>query len=234
MWSRTRKAHVTPSPFGVMNMQVINCTQTSVEATDARAASVVESSESEPRVVTRGETYTPLQGRDSVALIDWLAFTVSLPEHETIEWLVTAIKQVFGVPGEQWTDTGRGWFGYESRIDLGHYGLLAFGGSAQRGTYHVELNAHACRGVGDWAVARDWGETHCANISRVDLAHDDMEAQQLSIAVALVWLRDGLFGVNGRPPRGELWDDLGSGRGKTLYVGSRGAGKLLRVYEKGK
>ena len=34
--------------------------------------------------------------------------------------------------------------------------------------------------------------------------------------------------------KGRLIDDLGSGDGKTLYVGNRKSGKMLRIYEKGK
>ena len=81
---------------------------------------------------------------------------------------------------------------------------------------------------------RLWGETYSASITRVDLAHDDLSGEIVSVARALDWLAGGLFSNNGRPPRGRLWDDLGSGQGKTLYVGSMGAGKLLRIYEKGK
>jgi phage replication initiation protein len=148
--------------------------------------------------------------------------------------LEDAVETVFCVPRSGWSTTGKGWYGYQHRINLGPFGLLAFGGKAQRGTYHVELNGHACRAIQDWNAARLWGETYAANVTRVDLAHDDLEGSTVSIAKALSWLADGLFTTNGRPPKAELWDDLGSGRGKTLYVGSRGAGKLLRVYEKGK
>nr|WP_293367903.1 replication initiation factor domain-containing protein [Nevskia sp.] len=38
----------------------------------------------------------------------------------------------------------------------------------------------------------------------------------------------------GRPAKARLVDDLGSGEGRTFYVGKRKHGKLLRGYEKGK
>ena len=78
------------------------------------------------------------------------------------------------------------------------------------------------------------GRDHCAAITRVDLAHDDFSATQVSIERARQWLEDGGFNASGRPPAAELIDDLGSNKGKTLYVGHRASGKFLRVYEKGK
>jgi phage replication initiation protein len=175
----------------------------------------------------------PIKG-GGCALVDWLGFTLALPVGQSLLWLEKAIEAVFCVPRKGWILTGTGWFGYDHRIDLGSFGLYAFGGTAQKGTYHVELNAHACGAIHDWNAVRLWGETYAANITRVDLAHDDFGGETVTVGRALKWLSEGLFSNNGRRPRGRLWDDLGSGQGKTLYVGSRGAGKLLRIYEKGK
>jgi phage replication initiation protein len=192
---------------------------------------------SSPRSVIRGETH----GRDGqasadIAFVDWLAFTVRpmacVPD--TSHWLRNALVDVFCVPPEDWTSKGRGWNGYAHRIDLGAFGLLAFGGEAQKGTLHVELNAQACRRLQDWNAARLWGETNSAVITRVDLAHDDLQGDEVSIDTALAWLKEGRFNSNGRPPTAQLIDDLGSNKGKTLYVGRRANGKFLRVYEKGK
>jgi phage replication initiation protein len=204
------------------------------EAPDARVARVDASFAFQPRVVTRGETHVVEGNTGATAFVDWLGFSVVLPLGQRQRWLEDAIETVFRVPRTGWSDTGKGWYGYKRRINLGPFGLLAFGGQAQRGTYHVELNGHACRAVLDWNAARVWGETYAVNVTRLDLAHDDLRATTVSVGKALTWLADGSFTTNGRPPKAELWDDLGSGRGKTLYVGSRGAGKLLRVYEKGK
>jgi phage replication initiation protein len=189
---------------------------------------------SSPRVVTRGETHVAEGNTGATAFVDWLGFSVVLPPGQHVGWLEDVVETVFCVPRCGWSATGKGWYGYKHRINLGPFGLLAFGGKAQRGTYHVELNGHACRAIEDWNAARLWGETYAASITRLDFAHDDLAGCTVSIAKALSWLADELFTTSGRPPRAELWDDLGSGRGKTLYVGSRGAGKLLRVYEKGK
>lgn len=188
--------------------------------------------EPSPRVVTRGET-TGVDG-NTTALVDWLGFTLRLSPGQTLAWLASSLETLFNVPQGCWEDSGRGWFGYERRISLGSYGLLAFGGSAQQGTYHVELNSHGCGLIRDWNAIRLWGAVYEANITRIDLAHDDFDARTIDVATALRWLSEGRFTTNGRPPCGELWDDLGSGRGKTLYVGGRKSGKLVRFYEKGK
>lgn len=202
----------------------------------ARVASngFVHSSTS-PRLVTRGETHEPDENAPSaIAIVDWLAFTVKPPPGQDIVWLMDVLETTFKVPRGNWYQTGRGWNGYTHRVDLLDFGLVAFGGDAQKGSIHVELNAHACRFIEDWNATRVWGETYCASITRIDLAHDDFKAEQVSVQSALQWLRDGKFNSTGRPPAAQLIDDLGSNKGKTLYVGQRTSGKLLRIYEKGK
>ncbi|MHB1099465.1 MAG: replication initiation factor domain-containing protein [Burkholderiales bacterium] len=149
-----------------------------------------------------------------------------------MSWLFPHLVTLFGIC--EATATGAGWNGYTERHDLGSYGLLAQGGKSQRGSIHVELNAAGCIRVADWLKVVAWGETHKATITRVDLAHDDLDGESVSIEIALHWLAAGDFATNGRPPDSRLYDDLGSGKGKTLYVGSRTNGKLCRVYEKGR
>ena len=167
--------------------------------------------------------------------MDWIAFTFtpSVAE-ESIAWTRHVLTDVFCVPSEDWISKGRGWNGYTTRFDLGPFGLLAYGGPAQRGTFHVELTGQGCRFVRDWNAVRLWGESFGAVITRVDLAHDDFSSAQISVEQARRWLEEGRFNASGRPPAAELIDDLGSNKGKTLYIGQRASGKLLRVYEKGK
>lgn len=112
--------------------------------------------------------------------------------------------------------------------------MIAYGGDKQRGTVHIELNAKACAHVSDWQIVRQWGESLDAKITRVDLAHDDLKAEIVSIAIARAWYDAGKFTTSGRPPDAHLIDDMGSGKGKTLYIGARANGKMLRVYEKGR
>lgn len=200
-----------------------------------------------PHIVIRGETSPRIkpvskstQEVPQVAHIDWLAFTFNPPPEALqapILWLLQQLHVKFGLPAFAAQETGKGWNGYTTRVNLGdnsEYGLIAYGGDKQRGTFHVELNATACALVSDWHTVQQWGESIGAKITRVDLAHDDMNAEAVSIAIARAWYEAGEFTSNGRPPVAKLIDDMGSGKGKTLYVGNRANGKLLRVYEKGR
>lgn len=170
----------------------------------------------------------------ATALIDWLSFSVVPPAGEGLDWIADLLADLFGILRSEWKPTGRGWFGYVQRIDLGEYGLLAYGGERQRGTIHVELNAHACARVQHWAAVRTWGESSDARITRSDLAHDDFTGLTANIPLMLTWHREGGFTTAGRPPKARLIDDPESGEGKTFYVGKRQHGKTLRGYEKGK
>lgn len=203
-------------------------------ATAEPFAAAASGSPESPRSVTRGETPGEDGQHTATAIVDWLAFSVRLPIGQDLEWLLGAVETTFRVPREGWIDRGRGWMGYSHRIDLGEFGLVAYGGDAQRDTLHVELNAAACRRIEDWNAVRMWCEVYAVAITRADVAHDDFEAARVDVGRAVEWYRSGEFDSNGRPPHSELRDDMGSNRGKTLYVGRRSSGKLLRVYEKGK
>jgi phage replication initiation protein len=147
---------------------------------------------------------------------------------------VDIIESVFLLPRSEWTGRSVGWQGYDTRVDLGGLGLLGYGGEYQRGTIHLELNAHGCARIDDWNAVRVWCEAYRVRITRIDLAHDDFSGQTVSVAQARVWYDEGQFTTGGRAPTARLVDDLGSDKGKTLYVGQRQNGKLCRVYEKGK
>ncbi len=206
-------------------------------ATAEPCAAPAELSES-PRLVTRGETTPPHESltdaaRDS-AFVDWLGLTVVPPPGMGLDWALHAVETTFCVPREKWTEKGRGWFGYTSRLDLGHFGLVAYGGETQKGTFHVELDGRGCRCIEDWNAVRLWGEVYKATLTRVDLAHDDFAGSVINIVQALGWWHAGAFVCSGRAPRAEFIDDMGSGHGRTLYVGRRGNGKTVRFYEKGK
>lgn len=171
-------------------------------------------------------------------LIDWLGFTVIPPDGQSLHWGVDQLRHF--LPDLAVLPTGKGWNGYKQRYNLQYgdsgasLGLLAHGGESQRGSVHAELNAQACALIADWPGVQAWGEQHRANITRVDLAHDDYTGQTVSVETGLAWHKSRRFSSNGRPAKARLIDDLGTGDGKTLYVGNRAYGKMLRIYEKGK
>lgn len=168
------------------------------------------------------------------AHIDWVGVTLPIPEgvENVPSWAVVQLAR-FGF--SNLTNKRKGWFGYKHQHVIDDdCGLVAFGGKAQKNTLHIELTGKGCAVVPDWAGLRSWCERVGAKITRVDLAHDDHTGKTANIDICKQWLADGLFSMGRRPPKRRLVDDLGTGDGCTLYVGSRKNGKLFRGYEKGK
>jgi DNA relaxase NicK len=205
-------------------------------------------STSSPRLVTTGGNIFSSEDSDiptnTTAHVDWFGCTLSTSDKTTYDHeqqiFVVQLLHFLNITQSQIKDTDKGWFGYTtmSKIvsldGLVNYGLLACGGESQNGSIHVELNAQGCAAVICWEEIAEWGNSHNAVITRLDLAHDDLTGNEITVGVALDWYKNGKFDQNGRPPKAHLIDDLGSGSGKTLYVGNRKSGKLLRIYEKGK
>lgn len=200
-----------------------------------------------PRLVTTGGNLSPQNSTDphsTTAHVDWFACTLSTRDKTTYDdeqlIFISELLRFLAIKESQIVEGGKGWFGYKRMAKLlspdgqVNYGLLAYGGESQKGSVHVEINGQGCAAVVHWEEIVEWGEKRNAVITRLDLAHDDFTGDEITVAVALDWFQEGRFNSNGRPPAGELRDDLGSGKGKTLYVGSRTGGKYLRIYEKGK
>jgi len=169
-----------------------------------------------------------------LAFVDWLNFTFSFA-HFTFEefWLIDdSFLEAFGFgignkrPGK--------YLNYEESYCLGSSGgIFAYGGDSVGGTAIVSLPGKACMEVRDWNAVYQLLVSRNARITRVDLTHDDLEGVY-NIPIAMQLYEMGGFTSYGRRPDRLLRDDFGSGKGKTLEIGSRNNGKLLRIYEKGK
>lgn len=189
----------------------------------------------EPAIPPESNTGGKSLDQSQIAFNDWLAFTFIPPSaFDPLAWIKSQLVEVFDFPDISLDPSQRGWYGYKHRVDLGQYGLLAYGSESQRGSFHIELNAHACGLVSDWHKVKQWGETHDARITRLDLAHDDYEGHTVSIQQAIDWYEQGGFITAGRPPKRHLHHDFDSGDGKTFQVGERKNGKFCRIYEKGR
>ncbi|WP_052452410.1 replication initiation factor domain-containing protein [Noviherbaspirillum autotrophicum] len=168
----------------------------------------------------------------SVAHVDWLGFTLSLAEERVRSWLFKELVSVFRLPVSEIKKSG--WNGYTQCAKLGDFGIVAWGGKAQRGTVHVEINGTGCARIADWAKVQAWGAAQNAWITRIDLAHDDLDGAQCNVQQVLAWHEQRGFNCGGRDAKVKLagdWHDLTDGR--TIYIGTRG-NKMLRCYEKGK
>ena len=136
-----------------------------------------------------------------VTHFDWLAFTISPSNSEsdpipTILWRLAALFKLPSIPA---VCKGKGWNGYDRRYDLSNgqdvsLGLLASGGGKkQRGTVHIELNAHACAVVLNWQAFAEWGNSLQARITRIDFAHDDHGGETFNMEKMVDWYKQGLF-----------------------------------------
>lgn len=196
-------------------------------------AEVVEEG-STPRLVIRGENHSS-QPNPHSAFIDWLNFTFRFHFDHTrslIE-LDELLRSAFGFGIGLCRN--RKHLNYEQSWEIGNgYGIFATGGDSVAGTSLVSLSGEGCSVVKNWADVYSMLQRFHAKITRVDLAHDDY-AGRISLASAVEWYLAGDFhSGKGRPPTGQLINDFDSGAGKTLYIGKRINGKLLRIYEKGK
>lgn len=176
----------------------------------------------------------PRIGTDgSVAHIDWLAFTVFAHEREAFAWIADELQEVFGFA----TITSRktGLYGYTESAIIVDGGLVAWGGKNQRNTVYVSLNAVGCATITSWWSIHDWCLSHNARLTRIDLAHDDLVGESMTIEKGHALWESGGFNAGGRRPTahpaGDWW---GLVKGRTVYIGDRLNGKLLRIYEKGK
>ncbi len=182
------------------------------------------------------------------SFIDWVNFTfktANLPlkfksgEAQTdldyMHSLSALLYKVFGfgVTGQR----ANGMNFYEKSFDLGSngLGLVCIGG--QNGTCSVTV-----KGQGLLSSKPGWEQRlhdllisipH-ATLTRVDLASDNFNSK-LSVNDYLDMYEADMFTSRGRPPNVEQAGNWvkPNGKGRTLYIGNRKSGKLLRIYEKG-
>lgn len=183
------------------------------------------------------------------AFIDWLTFTFkvsdfysSFPESRAISndgldlvcEVSAKLDKALGFSVTSKRSNGL-WF-YKHCYDLGDkWGNLCIGG--QNDTICIAINGQGCL-----AAKKGWekrlkafGEKVGARITRADLAHDFFYGEY-SVDKADLDDDNGLFSLGARSPKVQ---HLGNWKrpdnsGRTLMIGSRDAGKLLRIYEKGR
>ena len=168
-----------------------------------------------------------------MAHVDWCAFTLKPPQFKTPAWVMGELTRLLGFEG--FTPRATGLYGYKESAIIEDGGLIAWGGQRQRGTVYVSINAQGCARIADWEKLRTWFECHKARITRIDIAHDDFTGETVNIENSREWYHAGGFGSGGRKPESSQAGDWWLGKkGRTVYIGNRAHGKLLRIYEKGK
>lgn len=111
--------------------------------------------------------------------------------------------------------------------------LCARIGLAENGEFHISVTGQGCKHIWNWHKTQAIIESTGARITRCDVAVDDLAGQAINVEGFKAMAEAGAFTQNGRPPLCQYVDDLGSGKGKTLYIGQRGY-KQLCIYQKGK
>lgn len=178
------------------------------------------------------------------------------PDYHASSQAFTLAEEVAEILGKDFTaDTliQKGKDFYRFRIDIlrkghpvGWVGFLASGNGKrkdnQNNTLHVNLEGMACtfsqRGWND--VMANYIEDHRGVITRIDLAADLMDGMDDKghgdVFQRLFWeYENGLMDHLGHRPDDNLGGDhLSKKKGRSFYLGSRAAGKLTNIYEKGK
>lgn len=169
------------------------------------------------------------------AITDYLncTFPFDLNKHS----LAKFVKDFANVAGGQFikcTSRGKGLNGYEKSFELADDGAkFCYGG--QRGTALLMLPGKVCHTIPDWQkLVELLRDQYLARITRWDGAVDDFEGVH-SVDWAVDQYKAGNFTNGGNKPscrQNGNWIQP-DGAGRTLYIGKRENGKLLRVYEKG-
>lgn len=202
-------------------------------------------------VMSDGELKTvcvrsPSKGQ--IAIVDQVTFTFSLSTLESVGFDVIAsedhqVSQIssilepifgYGITGERKNGTDF----YKRSFDLGQFGQVGIGGQNETVLVHL-FGLGALKALVGWESRLHHFLSKVAirpKITRIDLAYDDFNGEQISVDWALQCWRTGGFTFSGRSPQVEQignWLEP-NGKGRTFCVGSRSSGKFCRIYEKGR
>lgn len=196
-----------------------------------------------PPALTGGES---LRGAiDTSAKVDWLTFTWLPDPDEHKPAALRAFLEEFTGLAVQGVDAP-GMLGYDHgvryfvQLDDGkehHIARLDFGGSHHCHRARFDLSGSGCGRIVSWSGVKAFVESLIdVKLTRVDLAVDCLQGEY-SVDHAAEWLRAGLWNAGGRMPKHSCpgdWLSETPVHGRTLEVGRRENGKMMRVYEKGR
>lgn len=188
-----------------------------------------------------------MERENLISLIDWLSFTLKTMAHESEHGMIrTAITvsdvcTLLGIPESEFVDMPRGLHGYHHQKTCGDIRIL-YGGTADMGI-HVQMSGQGCR---QWETyfGESWTDLiqrlleHDANISRIDLAVDDIryddDKPYFKVGDLIKRAKKGLCRSKWRSaqPTEKIKLADGTSHGKTIYYGSPTSKLQLRIYEK--
>lgn len=134
-----------------------------------------------------------------------------------------------------------GIFGYHAAVKIGDFGIAAAGGN--NATCLLSLTGHAFASADVELPQRLYSfvmAIRSAKLTRIDIAYDDFDGSLFRVRNIPEEWRIGMYSParSPRPPKfqqlGEWASDDPDGKGLTAQIGSRAAGKVIRIYEKGR
>jgi phage replication initiation protein len=169
-------------------------------------------------------------------------FHASVQAHELAIAAAACMGSAFQVSNE--AKKGIDFYKFRWSIELngqecGWVGFLASSESprqqSQAKTIHVNLFGTACTFADTGWNHRlaDLADSYDADITRCDLALDFFDGIPGGIESIREDYRAGLCNVGGRKLKFNMVGDWENGHDRSLYIGSREAGKITNVYEKG-
>lgn len=180
--------------------------------------------------------------RAKVDWCTWTFFPFSQDLHcgaECLEFLrtVTGVPLVGGdAPGLLGYDKGFKVFAVNG-ASFEPVARVDWGGAQHGGRARVDLSGKMCGLVDNWREIMIYiAHAAEAKLTRVDLAVD-LEHGELGVEDCREWWQAGDFNSGGRRPSYSTvgaWIEGHNDAGRTLYVGKRQNGKMLRCYEKGR
>jgi len=186
-----------------------------------------------------------LTGGESIrngAKVDWCSLTWSPEPDEHVPMTVYALLNTLVKGGVMGEDTN-GMLGYQfgTRFYVPIDGKpvqvarVDYGGEHHKGRARLDISGTGCSRITSWQRFNNWlTEWEQVTLTRVDLAVDLLNGE-FNVEHAVEWYQRGDFNSGGRNPRHSLIGDwLDPVHGRTLEVGRRENGKMLRAYEKGR
>ena len=174
--------------------------------------------------------------------IDQFPSNISVSDDDVINEFSSKIQFALGITPS--AESAGGMNGYLNSLKLEYtddrpfqnLGYIAWGGNA--GTYQLYLTGEACEYIhmiNAWKKVHDLAESSQLRIKRIDIALDDFEGK-LDIDLAMELYKAGEFQITRNPKIRQIGNfiDPNEPDGRTIYIGCRDNGKMMRIYEKGK
>lgn len=191
--------------------------------------------------LTGGES--PQKAASGSAKVDWLTVTWLPEKDEHVPAMIHDLlkSHMNGVMGQEVP----GMLGYKTAVrffvpyegDALSVARLDFGGDHHGQRARLDISGAGASRLKNLVGLRSLLEKFAeVKLTRVDLALDFINGE-FSVDDAAEWYRDGSFNSGGRMPRHSTlgdWLSDQSKHGRTLEVGRRANGKMIRCYEKGK